>query len=450
MLCVPFTTAAALLVVLLSLFMLFVLTEVQPLDSKLQACGVDIVLGCQQALPWAKVPMLTLSALGGAEVVIAISPILLFAVDREIGIRVLTLLVGSLYVSGLLKQALHAPRPTWVNGSVAAWVCEHDYGSPSGHSQNAVSLYIFAVWEIVPILSRRKHSQNSMHAACALYTIALLIISGVGISRVFLGAHFPHQVILGWLLGGTLVTAFCRVEHATSIRLWKNFIEPEGLIRTMCLCLLASLALLSLGVVEFLAVNSTWTFPSVWTHFIEASCPNTGINKYGTLQAIALAAGALPTIVFGEYVRHHHLKDWNLDCCSATRQHDLYQKGARTMVAVAATAGSYIGIGAMIPEHGNPYMVIVLRFWGRGVGAVVALLVLAPYICLQLKWLGNQADKGEIGEEPSDWRSDIELISSFSDPLMCEERDNFDATSFDLETEGDADLVRHGSHKRFQ
>lgn len=68
----------------------------------------------------------------------------------------------------------------------------------------------------------------------------------------------------------------------------------------------------------------------------------------------------------------------------------------------------------------------------------------------QLKWLGNQADKGEIGEEPSDWRSDIELISSFSDPLMCEERDNFDATSFDLETEGDADLVRHGSHKRFR
>lgn len=70
-----------------------------------------------------QVPMLTLSALGGAEVVIAISPILLFAVDREIGIRVLTLIVGSLYVSGLLKQALHAPRPTWVNGSVAAWVC---------------------------------------------------------------------------------------------------------------------------------------------------------------------------------------------------------------------------------------------------------------------------------------------------------------------------------------
>lgn len=35
--------------------MLFVLTEVQPLDSKLQAWGVDIVLGCQQALPWAKV-----------------------------------------------------------------------------------------------------------------------------------------------------------------------------------------------------------------------------------------------------------------------------------------------------------------------------------------------------------------------------------------------------------
>lgn len=55
------------------------------------------------------------------------------------------------------------------------------------------------------------------------------------------------------------------------------------------------------------------------------------------------------------------------------------------MVAVAATAGSYIGIGAMIPEHGNPYMVIVLRFWGRGVGAVVALLVLAPYICLQVR-----------------------------------------------------------------
>ncbi|RWR08638.1 phosphatase PAP2 family protein [Siminovitchia fortis] len=66
------------------------------------------------------------------------------------------------------------------------------YSFPSGHSMNAVSLYgvlVYLLWNHVPGKVGRT----------VLIIISALFIFMIGISRIYLGVHYPSDVIAGYL-----------------------------------------------------------------------------------------------------------------------------------------------------------------------------------------------------------------------------------------------------------
>jgi membrane-associated phospholipid phosphatase len=71
---------------------------------------------------------------------------------------------------------------------------------PSAHSASAVALYITLAL-IATTLWRRQLRPGVAFAAAGL------IVALVGLSRIYLGAHYPTDVIAGWLTGGVLVVA---------------------------------------------------------------------------------------------------------------------------------------------------------------------------------------------------------------------------------------------------
>jgi membrane-associated phospholipid phosphatase len=91
----------------------------------------------------------------------------------------------------LLKLLLHRKRP---HGRVIKTLGIQSYSFPSGHAFGTVLLY-----GLLAYLASRH-----LAAVIAGLTVALLfaLIFVIGISRVYLGTHYPSDVLAGWLLGG--------------------------------------------------------------------------------------------------------------------------------------------------------------------------------------------------------------------------------------------------------
>lgn len=103
----------------------------------------------------------------------------------------------------LLKHAVHRPRPFVVQDAVTRVLLtdiQHYCSFPSGHAANA-----FMVAVILSSLHKRKWP--------VFYSAAFL----VSLSRVYLGVHYPLDVLAGAVLGLGLTRAVLRIRQPGSL-----------------------------------------------------------------------------------------------------------------------------------------------------------------------------------------------------------------------------------------
>lgn len=105
-----------------------------------------------------------------------------------------TCAVGTL-LQQVLKAAVGRPRPVWPDPVDTA----HFAAYPSGHALTATVVCGLLLWLL--------HHYGA-YRALSFTALALAVISvvGVGLTRIWLGVHWPSDVLGGWLLGAMLVT----------------------------------------------------------------------------------------------------------------------------------------------------------------------------------------------------------------------------------------------------
>ena len=103
---------------------------------------------------------------------------------------VLLAILGGLLLSLLLKTGFSRPRPEFLPHGQAVYTASF----PSGHSMNAAVVYL-----TLGAILARAHARRVLR----LYFIglAMLITALVGLSRLYLGVHWPTDVLAGWTAG---------------------------------------------------------------------------------------------------------------------------------------------------------------------------------------------------------------------------------------------------------
>jgi undecaprenyl-diphosphatase len=144
--------------------------------------------------PWLANAALDVTALGSATVlglvVLAVAGFLILQGMWRTGLFVLIATTGGLFINGALKQLFQRPRPDVVSHLRDVMT----YSFPSGHALTSAVVYL-----TLGALSMRIAKRRITKFYCM--AIAMLTTALVGISRVYLGVHYPTDVVAGWMIG---------------------------------------------------------------------------------------------------------------------------------------------------------------------------------------------------------------------------------------------------------
>jgi membrane-associated phospholipid phosphatase len=106
----------------------------------------------------------------------------------------------ALLISTALKQILHRTRPdTYVPGYLRS------YSFPSGHAYGTLLCFGLLAYLAIKYLA----APWGFVIAAVLGLIVLL----TGLSRIYLGAHYPTDVLGGWVLGAVVLLVIIKTFH---------------------------------------------------------------------------------------------------------------------------------------------------------------------------------------------------------------------------------------------
>ena len=137
---------------------------------------------------------IAVSFLGSEPIYILLLSTIFWNLDKRFGIRLATLFLCSMGLNSILKSFFAIPRPIGQPGIRSIYTSSAGgYSFPSGHSQGAATFYPY-LWQLRPKLVWK------------IFGVLLILI--IGFSRLYLGVHWPTDVLGGYILGWGCVLIF--------------------------------------------------------------------------------------------------------------------------------------------------------------------------------------------------------------------------------------------------
>ncbi|MCI0519673.1 MAG: phosphatase PAP2 family protein [Chloroflexi bacterium] len=316
--------------------------------------GINLILALQQnASAPLYAAMRFFSFLGQEEFFLLVAPAVYWCVDAALGLRLGLFLMVSASLNSTVKLLFHAPRPYWIDSRVLALVEESSFGVPSGHAQNAVTF-----WGALAFGLRKRWA----------WAAAIGLMSFIGLSRLYLGVHFPTDVLMGWLIGASLLWLLRGLEKPS---LW--MIRSLHWLAQIGYPFAAALALIALRIFAGMFLAG-WQLPPAWALNAAAAFP-----EAEPLNPLAIAGVVSNSAVFFGLAAGAILlaRNGGFDA-----RGPLLQRIARYLIGLLGIVALWYGLGALFPR-GEELLPLTLRFIRYAlVGAWVSWL--APLIFRRL------------------------------------------------------------------
>ena len=144
--------------------------------------------------PWLQEAARDLTSLGSiivlAIIALSFSGYLVLAGKYAAAWLTIVAVCGGIALNDLLKAAFTRPRPDLVYQAVRVFTSSF----PSGHAELSATTYL----TIAALLAQ---SQSSFKIGIYFIALAALLTILIGISRIYLGVHYPTDVLGGWCIG---------------------------------------------------------------------------------------------------------------------------------------------------------------------------------------------------------------------------------------------------------
>ena len=148
---------------------------------------------------WLRGAMVDLTALGGVTVLTLVTALIAgyLVASRKVATAafLVTAIAGGAMLSVVLKSMVGRSRPDLV----AHLVDVHSTSFPSGHAMNSAVTYL----TLGALLAR---AETGRHVRIYLLAVAIALTLVIGASRVYLGVHWPSDVVAGWCVGAIWAT----------------------------------------------------------------------------------------------------------------------------------------------------------------------------------------------------------------------------------------------------
>lgn len=153
----------------------------------------------------------------GADVSLVIAIILCIILfmkkhKKESLLLAVALLMG-IVLDNAFKLAIHRTRPL-----ISPLVIENSYSFPSGHAMNA-----FVFYSLLAYFSFHFFHSQKLTLLVSIFSGAIILL--VGFSRIYLGVHFPTDVIAGYIAGFWWLVTILLLEY--TLIFYKQFKHSE-------------------------------------------------------------------------------------------------------------------------------------------------------------------------------------------------------------------------------
>lgn len=157
------------------------------------AWGLDVIRAVQTIEgPILTAAMRAITQLGSEYFYLVALPVLFWCVDARFGLRFGAVFLASSFLNSWLKVILSVPRPYTIDPAVGL-AHETSLAMPSGHAQGSATF-----WGLLGPKIKRPWG----------LILALAVPLLVGFTRVYLGVHYPSDVLMGWALGWGIALAW--------------------------------------------------------------------------------------------------------------------------------------------------------------------------------------------------------------------------------------------------
>uniref|UniRef100_A0A8C8RBY0 Glucose-6-phosphatase n=1 Tax=Pelusios castaneus TaxID=367368 RepID=A0A8C8RBY0_9SAUR len=252
-----------------------------------------------------------------------------FHLCEAVGIKLIWVAVIGDWLNLVFKWILFGQRPYWWvretdyygNASVPGiqqfpLTCETGPGSPSGHAMGAAGVYYVMVTAILSIaLGRKQPTIKHQFLRTVLWAGFWAVQVCVCLSRVFIAAHFPHQVIAGVLSGMAVAEAFRHIPsiYDTSLR---RYLGTTLFLFSFALGFYLLLKVLGVDLLWTLEKAKRWCDQPEWVHI--DTTPFAGLlRNLGILFGLGLALNSQMYLESCKGKRSQQLR-FRLSCIAAS------------------------------------------------------------------------------------------------------------------------------------